>query len=48
MSHKTVGKEGTHLVVERVTHDGLVDSFEKEYKVALQNGGPVKVGVEKD
>lgn len=48
VSHKTVGMAGEHLVAERLTRDGLVGSFDKEYKVTLQNGDPVKVGVERD
>lgn len=46
--HKTVAKAGAHLVAERVALDGLVGSSEEEYKVALQNGGLLKVGVERN
>lgn len=46
--HRTVGREVDHLVAERVLGEGWAGSSEKEHKVALQNGGSTKVGVERD
>lgn len=45
--HRTVGREVDHLVVEKVV-GGWAGSSEKAHKVALQNGGSTKVGVERD
>lgn len=46
--HRTVGREVDHLVAERVVGGCCAGSSEKEHKVALQNGGSTKVGVERN
>lgn len=45
--HKTVGREGFHLVNEMVDA-GLVDSFEGEKKVLLRDDALMKVVVAED
>lgn len=42
----TFVREGTHLVSEKQAGEGLVGSFEKAYKLSLQEGGLMKTEIE--